>query len=166
MKTGNHKAQQVPKKDKEAFLRERNTRGNQFDGLSLLQENVIKYLHDGFSMSYIARQIYHVHPHTLSNAVNSVKFVQILDEVSEAEQIVSMQMIVNKLSEIINQSTNESNIIAACKTLASLLPSISQKQLYDALVGANISIEEAQDLLNNLTLEDSEGAENDEQEAK
>lgn len=166
MKTGNHKAQQVQKKDKEAFLRERSTRGNQFEGLSLLQENVIKYLHDGFSMSYIARQIYHIHPNTLSSAVNSVKFVQILDEVSEAEQIVSMQMIVNKLAEIINQSTNEANIIAACKALAQLLPSISQKQLYDALVGANISQEEAQDLLNHLNLEDSEGVEDDEQEAK
>ena len=166
MKTTNHKAQQVQKKDKEAFLRERSTRGNKFEGLSLLQENVISYLHSGFSMSYIARQIYHVHPNTLSNAVNSVKFVQILDEVSEAEQIVSYQLIVNKLAEIINQSTNEANIISACKALATMLPSISQKQLYDALVGANTSIEEAQDLLNNLNLEDSEGAEGDEQEAK
>ena len=166
MKTTNHKAQQVPKKDKVAFLRERSTKGNKFEGLSLLQENVISYLHSGFSMSYIARQIYHVHPNTLSNAVNSVKFVQILDEVSEAEQIVSYQLIVNKLAEIINQSTNEANIISACKALATMLPSISQKQLYDALVGANISIEEAQDLLNNLNLEDSEGVEGDEQEAK
>ena len=166
MRSGNHKSNQITKKDKEAFLRERSTRGTQFEGLSLLQENVIKYLHEGFSMSYIARQIYHVHPNTLSNAINSVKFTQILNDVNEAEQIVSYQMIVKKLSEIINQSTNESNIISACKALSALLPSITQKQLYDALVGANISIEQAQDLLNHLNLEDSEGVEDDEQEAK
>ena len=166
MKTTNHKAQQIPKKDKEAFLRERSTRGSKFEGLSLLQENVVKYLHEGFSMSYIARNIYHIHPNTLSNAVNSVKFVQILNEVNEAEQVVSYQMIVSKLAEIINNSTNEANIIKSCSVLAGLLPAISQKQLYDALVSTNVSIEEAQELLQLINLDEEEGAVNDDQEAK
>ena len=162
MRTTNHKAQQVPKKDKQAFLRERSTRGNQFEGLSLLQENTIKYLNAGFSMSYIARQIYKIHPNTLSNAVNSAKFVQILSDVNEATEIVSMKMVVKKLSEIITNSTNEQNIISACKALVSMLPSISQKELYDVLISSNIDIEEAQELLNRINISEEGVEENEE----
>lgn len=163
MRAGNHKAQTVQKKDKEAFLRERNTRGNKVEGLSLLQENVISYLHAGFSMSYIARNIYKIHPNTLSNAVNSAKFVQVLNEVNEATQLVSMQMIIKKLSEIITNSTNEQNIISACKTLAAMLPSITQKELYEVLISNNIDMEEATNLLNSISLsEEEEGAEDEE----
>lgn len=165
MRKGNHKAQQIPKKSKEAFLQERNTRGNKFEGLTVLQENVISYIHSGLSMSYIARQIYNVHPNTLSSAVNSVRFVQVLDEVNQAEQVVSMSMIVNKLAEIISTSTNESNIIKACQALSNILPSITQKELYDCLLQNNISADEARELLNSLSPEDIEEVEEDEEES-
>lgn len=165
MKMSNHKAQTVQKKDKEAFLRERSTRGNKFEGLSLLQENVIGYLNNGFSMSYIARTIYHIHPNTLSNAVNSAKFVQVLNDVNEATEIVSMKMVVKKLSEIIQNSTNEASIISACKTLAAMLPSITQKELYEVLVSSNIDIEEATKLLERINVNEEEGEE-DNEEAK
>ena len=163
MRTTNHKAQTVQKKDKEAFLRERNTRGNKIEGLSLLQENVISYLHAGFSMSYIARNIYKIHPNTLSNAVNSAKFVQVLADVNEATEEVCMKMIVKKLSEIITNSTNEQNIISACKTLAAMLPSITQKELYEVLISNNIDMEEATNLLNSLSLSEEEGEDNNEE---
>ena len=163
MKMSNHKAIQVQKKDKEVFLRERSTRGTKFEGLSLLQENVISYLNTGFSMSYIARTIYHIHPNTLSNAVNSARFVQILNDVNEATEVVSMKMIVKKLSEIITNSTNEASIISACKTLAAMLPSITQKELYETLVSSNIDIEEATKLLERINISEEEGEIEDEE---
>ena len=72
-------------------------------------------------------------------------------------------MIVSKLAEIINNSTNEANIIKSCSVLAGLLPAISQKQLYDALVSTNVSIEEAQELLQLINLDEEEGVVNDEE---
>lgn len=166
MRMSNHKSQQLPKKDKEAFLRERSTRGNKLEGLSLLQENVISYLNAGFSMSFIARTIYHIHPNTLSNAVNSARFVQVLNEVNEATEIVSMKMIIKKLSEIIQNSTNEASTISACKTLAGLLPSITQKELYETLVSSNIDVEEATKLLERININDDEMEDVDDEEAK
>lgn len=163
MRMTNHKSQQVPKKDKESFLRERSTRGNKFEGLSLLQENVISYLNTGFSMSYIARTIYHIHPNTLSNAVNSAKFVQVLNDVNEATELVSMKMVIKKLSEIIQNSTNEQSIISACKTLVAILPSITQKELYETLVGSNIDVDEATKLLERIGINDEEGDVEDEE---
>ena len=65
----------------------------------------------------------------------------------------------------IKNSTNEANIIKSCSVLAGLLPAISQNQLYDALVSTNVSIEEAQELLQLINL-DEEEAVNDDQEAK
>lgn len=165
MRVTNHKAQTVPKKDKEAFLRERSTRGNKFEGLSLLQENVISYLNTGFSMSFIARKIYSVHPNTLSNAVNSAKFVQVLNEVNEATEIVSMKMVIKKLSEIIQNSTNEASIISACKTLVAILPSVTQKELYETLISSNIDVDEATKLLERISINE-EMEDVDDEEAK
>ena len=132
----------------------------------MLQENVISYLNNGFSMSYIARTIYHIHPNTLSNAVNSARFVQILNDVNEATEIVSMKMVVKKLSEIITNSTNEQSIISACKTLVAILPSITQKELYETLVSSNIDVEEATKLLERISINDDEMEDVDDEEAK
>lgn len=156
MRRSNNKARQIEKKNKEDFLRERNTYSKNIKGLSELQENVINYLHLGCSMSFVARNIYGIHPDTLRNAVTSALFVKILDDVNEAEKTISYQYIINKLYDIIEHSVNENNQIKACIALAGLLPTLSEKEIADVLYDNSISVEDAEKLLTKLSNEEGE----------
>ena len=164
MNKTNYKAQQIPKKSKEDFFRERNTSSRNIEGLSLLQENTISYLHAGCSMSFIARTIYNVHPNTLRDSVNSALFIKILDDVNEAEKTISYQYIINKLYDIAEHSVNESNQIKALQILGNMLPVLSEKQIADILFDNSISVEEAEDIINRFHKDNKEGS-SDEQEA-
>lgn len=155
-------SKQLDKLGKSEFLRMRNTRSTVDAELTELEFYCLARMKEGFSVSYLARECFGVHPVTLQKALTSVTFTNKLDSLNSALEVISYDLCMKKLTDIIMHSTNDTVTINAIKVLCSLIPQITYAELREALIAENMSIDEAKEVLAKFKEVDS----NDKEETK
>lgn len=135
------------------FFKLREEPSEKFEGLSKSQELTIHYLTLGYSYSKIAKEVFGIHYTTLLSNCKSINFVNALNKVNQAQDVLTLQEVKEKLSDIIRKSNNETVVIKACQTLINLGKTINVDQLAEIVQGNNITKEEARDILARLGIE-------------
>ena len=135
------------------FFKLREEPSEKFEGLSKSQELTIHYLTLGYSYSKIAKEVFGIHYTTLLSTCKSINFVNALNKVNQAQDVLTLQEVKEKLSDIIRKSNNETVVIKACQTLINLGKTINVDQLAEIVQGNNITKEEARDILARLGIE-------------
>ena len=70
-----------------------------------------------------------------------------LDTLNKAMEVISYDLCMKKLTDIIMHSTNDAVTINAIKVLCSLMPQITYAELKEALISENMTTEEAKEVL-------------------
>ena len=135
------------------FFKLREEPSEKFEGLSKSQELTIHYLTLGYSYSKIAKEVFGIHYTTLLSNCKSINFVNALNKVNQAQDVLTLQEVKEILSDIIRKSNNETVVIKACQTLINLGKTINVDQLAEIVQGNNITKEEARDILARLGIE-------------
>lgn len=149
-------SRQLDKLGKSEFMRMRNTRSTVDTELTELEHYCLCKMKEGYSVSYLAREVFQIHVVTLQKALTSVAFTTKLDDVNKAVEIVSYDLCMKKLTDIILHSTNDAVTINAIKTLCQLMPQITFAELKEAIVSENMTVEEAREVLERFKREDVE----------
>lgn len=140
-------SKQLDKLGKAEFLRMRNAKSGVDADLTELEYYCLARMKEGYSVSYLAREVFGVHPVTLQKALTSVAFTSKLDNLNSAMEVISYDLCMKKLTDIIMHSTNDTVTISAIKVLCSLIPQITYAELKEALISENMSVEEAKEVL-------------------
>ena len=135
------------------FFTLREEPSEKFEGINKAQEITIEYLTKGYSYSKIAKEVFGIHYTTLLSNCKSINFVNALNKVNQAQDVLTLQEVKEKLSDIIRKSNNETVVIKACQTLINLGKTINVDQLAEIVQGNNITKEEARDILARLGIE-------------
>ena len=140
-------SKELNKLGKAEFLRMRNTRSQIDADLTELEFYCLARMKEGYSVSYLAREVFSIHPVTLQKALTSVAFTNKLDTLNKAMEVISYDLCMKKLTDIIMHSTNDAVTINAIKVLCSLMPQITYAELKEALISENMTTEEAKEVL-------------------
>lgn len=141
---------------KSEFLRMRNTISTVDGDLTELEYYCLTKIKDGYSVSYLARNVFNVHVTTLQKALTSVNFTVKLNEANSAIEVLTYDMCMKKLTDIILHSTNDSVTIQAIKTLCQLMPQISYAELESVIRENSLTEEEARDVLSKFHIEEED----------
>lgn len=144
----------VEKKSKEDFFNERCIPSQNYQDLSLLQENLIRYFLLGLSKNYIAKNIYGVSNHTVARECKSVAFINALNEVTMDYSDVTRDMILRRLMKIVMTDNNTNAVINSAKLVLQILPTLTLDSLAEIIVDSDNSELQAQELLEKLGLND------------
>lgn len=132
---------------KPEFLRMRNTISTVDGDLTELEYYCLTKIKDGYSVSYLARNVFNVHVVTLQKALTSVSFTMKLNEANSAIEVLTYDMCMKKLTDIILHSTNDAITIQAIKTLCQLMPQISYAELESIIKENSMTEDEAREVL-------------------
>ena len=149
-------SRELQKLGKAEFLRMRNTRSTIDGELTELEYYCLTKMKEWYSVSYLARNVFEIHVVTLQKALTSVAFTTKLNEVNKAVEVISYDLCMKKLTDIILHSTNDAVTISAIKTLCQLMPQITYAELKEAIVSENMTAEEAREVLEKFKREDVE----------
>lgn len=132
---------------KEVFFQMRGTVSSIDPKLTELEYYCLCRQKEGYSVSYLARKVFCCHVTTLQKALSSVAYVDALHQVNTAQETVTYQLCMRKLTDIILHSNNDGIVIQAIKTACQLMPLITMSELEEALKVNNLDEEEARELL-------------------
>lgn len=154
-------SRELQKLGKAEFLRMRSTMSTVDPELTELEYYCVSKIKDGYSISYLARSVFEVHVCTLQKALTSVAFTMKLNEANTAIEVLTYDMCMKKLTDIIIHSTNDAITIQAIKTLCQLMPQISYAELESIIKENSMTEDEAREVLSRFHKEGEE----DEQKA-
>lgn len=149
---------------KEQFMKMRATISGVEPELTELEYYCLCRMKEGYSVSYLARNVFNIHVVTLQKALTSIAFTTKLNEVNEAAEVITYQLCMNKLTDIILHSTNDAVVIQAIKTACSLMPQITFSELESVIKENSLTEDEAKELLSKFS--NKEGVEDDKEEAR
>lgn len=144
---------------KEKFKEMRSTMSDIEPSLTELEYYCLTKVKEGYSVSYLARNVFNVHVVTLQKSLSSVNYINALHDLNNAQTVVTMQTCLMRLSDIILNSKNEQSVISAIKVMMQITPLITMAELEEALVRNNLEAGEAQELLAKFSINDDEDKE-------